>query len=172
MPLTISYAVSQNLLSATTMTVTDTSSGTDVSVTQRRILLQKLDGTYLVPAGTSTNYIQWSIANPSITMAVLLRDYALNITVQWLDVAGNVLYTSTSLYGFTLNLEQFFYQLTQYESSNPSVMNDRGYYDNKIKLRCAIDEAVNAVLVGNDIQSAQAAIERGYSLIMAQAKYF
>ncbi len=67
-----------------TLIFTDDSSGSDATITERRIFLQKYDGTYLVPSGTTTDYIVWDIDDSSITLTDILdRDYALNISVVW-----------------------------------------------------------------------------------------
>ena len=59
-------------------TITDTSTGSDVTITSRRIYLLQANGTFLVPAGTNTNYIVWNIADSSIVLDVLSQDTALS----------------------------------------------------------------------------------------------
>lgn len=100
---------------AATLTYTDTSTGTDASIASRRIYMQKFDGTYLVPTGTSTDYVVWALSDGSTKTltSILSQDEALNITVQWLDVSNTVLYSKTVLYNFSGYAKIFFYQLTQ-----------------------------------------------------------
>ena len=61
--------------------LTDTSSGgSDPNLTGRKIYLIKSDGTFLTPAGSSTDYILWPIADASITLSDILDgDYSLNL---------------------------------------------------------------------------------------------
>jgi hypothetical protein len=168
---TASFSVSQSIGSPSVITLTDTSTGSDGTLTSRHIYLQKADGTYLVPAGTTTDYIVWDYANPSISIDVLDKDYCLQITVKWMAGAA-IVYTATNLTLFTLYLWQFYYQLTQNQTSTPNIVNDTDYYDNKMKLRCSIDEAVNAVTYGADIVSAQSALNRGKYLVDNQNLFF
>jgi hypothetical protein len=82
MPLTPLFTVSQP--NATTIRITDVSTGADAAITQRRVYLQQADGSYLVPTGTLTDYIEWNYLDASIDIDVLNTDYALLILVQWL----------------------------------------------------------------------------------------
>lgn len=157
MSFTPSFAVSQTKGSPSVVTITDDSTGSDVAITQRRAYLIKYDGTYLVPDGTSTDYVEWALADASIDIDALDKDYALRVLVQWLDVSNTVLYTTAgdSPYGFTLYNEAFDYQLTQNLSGNPLLMNDSNFYLNKSKLRTFIDSGDQAVSFGVSIYNAQ-----------------
>ena len=73
MSFTPNYAVSQGS-NVTTFTLTDTSVGSDVLIVSRHIKLELYDGSYLVPSGTTTDYINWPIVNltwDAINLAVL-----------------------------------------------------------------------------------------------------
>lgn len=153
MALTVSFSVSQTKGSPSIVTVTDTSTGTDAAVTQRRVYLLLADGTYLVPTGTTTDYVQWALADTSISIDALGKDFAVQVIVQWLNVSDAVLYTSTGLKGFTLYNKQFSFQLTQNISGNPLLMND--WFSRKSNLTTLIDSGDEAVLLGDDIFNAQ-----------------
>lgn len=172
MPLTTSFEPSQVIGQASVLIIEDTSTGTDIAVTERRVFLQKSDGTYLTPSGTATDYISWPMGDTSIEIDALDRDYALFIIVRWCDVDGNSLYTESELWLATLYLKQFYYDLTQTQTGTPNIVNDAPYYISKIQLRCAIDEAINAVEVAGDHHSAQAALDRGQFLVDHQTLYF
>lgn len=171
MALSPSFSVSQPLDDPSVLTLEDTSTGVDAGITTRRVYLQKADGTYLVPDDTETDYIEWPYSDGSIEIDVLDKDYALNITVQWLT-GDTVTYTSTDLAVFTLYSNLFFYELTQHQTGNPNIIRDTTYYGNKMKLRCSIDEAENATQYGVDIYSAQAALSRAKYMMDNQDKYF
>lgn len=134
----------------------DSSTGSDVNISQRRIFLLKSDGTYLVPTGTTTNYVQWALANSSINLDVLKKDMGLTITVQWLNVNNVVLYTSTISFGFTAYNETFYYGLTQGEVPivTPNIINT-DYYQNKMLLRVFLDSGNQSISFAGDIYNAQ-----------------
>jgi len=85
MPLTPSFSVSQQVGSPSDIVFNDTSTGSDSSLTERRVYLEKHDGQYLVPSGTTTDYIVWPLAtNPFTISGILDKDYALNVKVDWI----------------------------------------------------------------------------------------
>ncbi|MDE1767227.1 MAG: hypothetical protein KGI27_13295, partial [Thaumarchaeota archaeon] len=139
------FSVSQVTGYPSQIVLTDTSTGSDGSIASRRVYLAKADGTFLVPAGTSTQYITWAYANASITIDALDKDYALLITVQWLDAGGAILYALNSLNGETLYNETFDYLLTQMMASNPYLVNDNDFFPNKSLLRTFIDAGNQAI---------------------------
>lgn len=160
----VRYAT-QNIL-----TLTDVSGGTDPAITKRRVTLQLANGSYLLLAGiTSTNpntsYFQWDYSVSFIDLNVLNQDYALNITSTWLNSSNVVLYTLAK--EFCLQTYNPFGNLQVIKSlaSNPSLINDQNWFLNKVKLTVAIDDANNAISLGSDIQSSQAAIGRGQAIL-------
>jgi hypothetical protein len=172
MPLTTpAFITAQSTALPSMLSISDTSAGTDVALTSRRVYLQKSDGTYLVPEGTTTDYIVWAIGDASAIIDVMDKDYALLVRVDWMTGTA-VTYTSQNLVVFSLYANQFLYQLTQYQTSSPAVINNQWYYDNKLKLVVSIDEAINAVEVGGDIVSSQSALDRAKYLIDNQSKFF
>lgn len=175
MPLTPSFSTSQTVGNPSVIVVTDTSTGSDPAVTSRRVYLQDYEGNYVVPSGVTTNYVPWPISSPSISINCLTQDSALQVTVQWLNSSSAVLYTSSSLKGFTLYNETFYYSLTQAQSmiSNPSyIVQDTNYYDNKMKLRLFIDSGNQAISLGNDISSAQVCYDAATYIVSNQQNFF
>ena len=172
MALTPNFSASQAIGLADEIILTDTSTGSDVAITQRRVYIQNSEGDYLVESGTTTDYEVWAYADSSITLDVLTEDTACNITVRWLDVSNAVLYSKTTLFAFTMNTETFYYSLTQAQTSSPNIINDTFYYGNKTALRSEIDSANNAVEYGSDIYAAQAALDRATTLVNGQNEYF
>jgi hypothetical protein len=164
MAITPSFTVSQNYSTPNILSLVDNSTGTDNTLTQRRVYLIKDDGTYLVPQGTTTNYIVWSYAVSFIDIDVLNKDYALNIRVEWL--AGNVVEeTKEDVYLFKLYGELFLYGLSQRQESNPQIINSFPFYINKMRLRTELDSAVGAVVYGSDILTAQSCLDRAKYLM-------
>src|SRR6185369_9263369 len=138
------------------ITLTDTSTGSDSAISERRIYFTTGYNTFLTLSGSSTSYVLWPLplATP-ISVSVLDKDYALNIVVQYLDSGGNVLYTTQNIEGFTLYNEQFLYDLTQDQTSEYQIIQDETYYTNKEIMRVEIDSGNNAIELASDIAGAQ-----------------
>jgi hypothetical protein len=168
-----SFSTNQTLGVPTNINLTDTSTGTDSSIAKRRVIFTTSTGTNLVPTGNSSAvYIDWDIANPSISINVLKVDMALTVLVEWLDVSNNVLYSVSTLEGYTMYNETFYYGLTQNQVSTPDIVNDTNYYNNKSILRTEIDSGNQAILYGNDITSAQNCYSRATYLVQNQNLFF
>lgn len=164
MPLTPNFSVSQTIGQPGIVVLQDTSTGSDVAITQRRVYLEKWDGTFLVPTGTSTDYVQWSYAQASISIDALDKDYALAITVQWLDVSNTVLYEKTTNSGLTLYNETNDYARTQKMAGNPLLINDDGYWERKEILRTNIDSGNQAISFAADMFAAQQCYDRATNI--------
>lgn len=143
-----SFSASQDVGNITVATFTDTSTGL-VSVTGRLIYLRKYDGTYLVPDGTTTDYVFWPAADTSIDIDVLDKDYCLDVTVYWYS-GSTAAYSDTSLVLFTAYSELCLRQLTQAVAANRTLVTNKNYWNNKVKLRTLIDDASQAVSLVND----------------------
>lgn len=167
------FTTSQTLGVPNSINFIDTSTGADAAIASRRIVILTANGTYLVQSGTTTTYEVWALPlSTGITLNVLTQDTAPSITVQYLDVSNNILYSVTIPYSFTLNSETFYYTLTQKQQSNPTIVQDVNYYTNKMILRVSIDEANQAISFAGDIFSAQAALNRATDMVNHQQDYF
>lgn len=171
MSLTPNFTVSESIGTPSDLTFTDTSTGSDGTITTRRIYVQMADGTYLVQSGTTTDYEEWSYASSSITLTLLTRSVAANVTVQWLN-GTTIVYTKTILYDFPLFDYVFAYQLTQQQTGNPGIIRDTNYYNNKVKLLVNLDDSEQAISIGSDIYTAQECLDINYDLIQNQNYYF
>ena len=172
MPLTPAFTVSQSGLTPQSITVTDSSTGSDVAVTQRRIYFQTAFGTYLVEDGTLTSYETWSYADASATFDVLDTDHALSITVQWLNVGGTVLYTLTQLFAFPQYNKNFFYYLIQLQALTPKVIQDKNYFANMATYWMNIVGGIQAIEIGADISASQNCLDAASYMKDHQEKYF
>jgi hypothetical protein len=177
MPISPNFTATQSYSTPSVFTLTDTTTGTDTSVTQRRVYLLKATGTYLVPAGTLTNYILWSITNTTtrapltIDLNVLSEDTALSILVQWLNVSNVVVDSKTISFAFTAFGESFYYGLSQQQVANQSLAASKDWYENKMKLRVELDSAQQAVQFASDIYTAQSALNRA-TYLANNSNYF
>lgn len=172
MALTVSFSVSQTSGESSVVTITDTSTGSDVAVTQRRVYLRKSDGTFLVPDGTTTDYVEWDYADSSIDIDCLEKDMALEITCEWLNVSDVVVYDASDTYGLTMYNETFDYGLTTVLASNPLLVNDNSFKQNKSDLRVYIDSGDNAAVRSSDIVSAQLCYDQATWIRLNSVYYF
>jgi hypothetical protein len=172
MPLTPAFTVSQSLADPSTITVTDTSTGSDAAITSRRVYIRLANGTYLVVDGTTTDYEVWAIADTAITLELLPRSEALQIIVQWLDVSNEVIYTATEYTVFTWADYIFLYQLTQTQAGRPKLRDNRNYYYSKIRMFVNVEDAENAVDYASDIWNSQESLDDNYYLMNNQQLFF
>ena len=171
MAISPNFSASQNYGTPNIITLTDTSTGSDGTIAKRRVYLLQSNGQYLVPTGTTTNYIDWSLADTSISLDVLTQDTALSITVQWLT-SGNVIVASkTTSYAFTAYNETFYYGLTEDQVANANLTSSTDWYQWKMILRVELDSANQAISFASDIFSAQAALNRA-TYISSNSNYF
>jgi hypothetical protein len=149
--------------------------GDDTDITERRIYLYKSDGNTIVYDGFEEPYIYWPYPDP-ITLQLddlLNKDYALNVYIQWYDSVNNVTIASKSKsIAFTMYSDTFDYQLTQVLAGNPVVINDNNFFPNKMKLRCLIESAQNALTFGDDITSGQICLDQATQLRVNSQYYF
>lgn len=175
MPLTPNFSTSQQAGLPSNVIITDTSTGSDAAIVSRRVFLVNYAGEYVVADGTTTNYTVWPLAQSSISIDCLSADAALSVTVNWVDAGGVTLYTKTSLAGFTLFNETFYYSLTQGQAaiSNPSyILQDNTYFQNKSRLRVLIDSGNQAVTLGYDITTAQECYDLATYMVNNQNNLF
>jgi hypothetical protein len=172
MAISPSFSASQNSGTPSIITLTDTSTGTDVTIAKRRVYLLQSDGTYLVPTGTTTNYIDWSIADISISLNVLVQDTALSITVQWLTSSNVLVANKTTSFAFTAYNETFYYGLTESQVANANLTASTNWYQTKMILRVELDSAYQAISFASDIFSAQAALNRATYISTNQSFFF
>ncbi len=178
MALTQDFDTSQVIGSPSVIVLEDTSTGTDAAVTTRRIYITDSEGNYVVPSGTTTDYVVFpvvSLIGDTIDIDCLDFDMAVSITVQWLNVSGTVLYSKTHLKRFTLYNETFYYSLTQAQATTNQPFNlihDTAYYSHKLALRVEIDNGNNAVDLADDILTAQECYDRATLMVTNENQYF
>jgi hypothetical protein len=172
MPLSPNFTASQNSGTPNLIFLTDTSTGSDVTITKRRIYLLQSDGTYLVPAGTVTDYIEWALVDTTTSLNVLIQDTALSITVQWLSAANVVVAYKTTSFAFTAYNETFYYGLTESQVANANLTASTNWYQTKMILRVELDSAYQAISFASDIFSAQAALNRATFISTNQSYFF
>lgn len=172
MALSVDFTVSQSYLNVEGLSIFDISTGTDASITNRKVFLQTAYGTYLVESGNTQNFTNWAEPAASLTLQVLNQDYSLSILVQWCNVSGTVIYFKEQVYSFTLYSQQFYYYLTQQQAAGNANIQDTNYFNNKQKLKTFIDSANNAVQYASDIVGGQNSLDAAAYMIDHQNDYF
>ena len=172
MPLVPNFTASQFSGTPSVITLTDTSTGSDVAITSRRVYLLQANGTFLVPAGTTTDYVVWDLVDTSIDLDVLSQDSALSITVQWMSGLNTVVTSKTISFAFTAYNETFYYGLTESQVANSNLSASTNWYQSKLVLRVEIDSADQSITFASDIYSAQAALNRATYISTNQALFF
>ena len=171
--LTPNFSVTQSTGRPSALTFVDTSTGSDGAITSRRIYIQKVDGTYLVTDGTTTDYMVWSYLVQTILLAgILQRDYGVYVTVGWYDVSGTELYTKSYAMSFTAYGINLTNRLTQAETDVTKIVGNTTYWRNKAKLITDIDSARQAIAEGSDYRKAQVFLDITYNLATFKNKYF
>lgn len=166
------FTVSQSAASPNLVVLTDTSTGTDVLITQRRIYITDDTGAYIVPSGTTTDYIEWPLATNPISLNLLTQDTAANIAVQWLDVSNTVLYSDDDDYPLIEYGKQFYFYLIQQLALNPSTYQDSNYASNLALFWTYIIGAINAINIGDSLSASQALMNKETEMQNNQSFYF
>lgn len=166
------FTVAQTPSAPGVLKFTDTSTGDDMSIDDRRIYMVTYNNKFLVPAGTTTNYTVWDLIDSTINLDVLKEDIAVTVTVEWVDAFGNALYSKSVNYCFSEFNKQFFYYLIQLQAHNYNVIQDNYYWGNAGIYWTNIVGADNAIVIGNDLGASQACLNRANMMKANQEKYF
>lgn len=165
MPLTPSISVTQSIAYPNLVTFTDNSSGSDGTITNRKITVTKADGTVIADG------VDWSYAIPSTQLDLLTESTSPTITVTWL-AGSTVVYTYTNTYCF--NLYDYVFALGKLadQTGSPGVLQDTRYYDSFLQFITNLWNAESAISVGGDIYSSQGALNRNQNMINNESMYF
>lgn len=174
MSLVPNFSASQIIGQPSIINLTDTSTGSDGAITQRRIFINNAQNQF-VTAGVISNvsaYTQWIYANPSIAIDCLPYDMAVTILVQWLDVNNAVLYSKSLLVVFTLYGVTGSFTLSQSIVSSPAILQDQNYWLNRVILRCNIEDGSDAINLMGNISISQSALDRETFMLSKQNLFF
>jgi len=148
--------------------VTDTSTGSDGAITDRKIFVYQANNSLL---GASPYDFPLS-AGSSITISPLDKDYAVTVLVQWVDSGGVSLYSANAIGAFVQYALLFAQTLTQTQEANPNIISDQNFMGNKFNLFTEVQSALNAIVNGQSVFSAQTAITRYQKLLNNSTYYF
>ena len=158
-------------------TLTDTSDYTDEpkdTFSGRQITIQTVNGSYLVPTGTLTDYIDFPYSGgDSITIDCMNRDYAvlLTFTCISLDPQYGSIYTTSLICGFEGYNANAEYGIERALTSNPSVEQNRLYWLSLGMVQLEIANSEQAVYYQQQA-SAQWAMNRATNILANQLTNF
>ena len=161
MSFTPSFTTSQTIGIPNIIDFNDDSAGSDGAISSRRIYFVRYNGAYLVPSGTTTDYVVWAYASPTKSVDILTYDQSLSIIVQWLDVSDTVLYTKTILFNYAMYNNDFNYSLVYDEATGLASLNSTNWLMGRMKLYVALNDATTSVEAMSNITNAQSADDRG-----------
>jgi len=165
MPLSPAFSITESTQLGVVV-LTDTSTGTDASVTGRRVRIYKTDGSLFVEEQN------WDINETTITLTILDKDYALNFEVYWDYIATPGVYTADLIFAFTRFGKFEYGQLVRLMTSNPDIIKDRDFFDYMKMMDVDIENAVFAIDEMEDQYAAQRAIERYQDLITKKSIFY
>jgi hypothetical protein len=169
--ITPSFTAAQSPLNPGTIILNNTATGSDVTVTEIRVFITDAGGNYIVPAGTTTNYIVWALANPTLTLTdIISEDMALSINCKWVNSGGTMVVEDTQQFCFVLFNKQFAYSLCQ--GLVPPITLNTNYSLSLASLWTSIKGAINAVVENNDIRSSQNCLNQGTELRLKKNLFF
>lgn len=167
-----SISVSQLAATPQNVTFTDNSTGADAAIVSRKLTIQTAASTYLVPSGTSTNYISWALANTSITVDILTEDQCVNVLCEWLDINGATLYTYENQYPLAEYNKQFLVALVSAQGLTPGIVQDSNYSGNIAAFWSDVVAGINQVNFARDIAGGQNCFNRATNMRLNQNLYF
>ena len=173
MALVASFTATESLANNNEITLNDTSTGSDGTITTRRVYIQLANGNWLTEAGESTTsaYEEWDYADSSIVLDVLTESTACTITVQWL-AGSTVVYTVTEEYCFNLYDYLFMLQVLQGNTSSPNQIQDTAFYTHSIQFMVNLFNEENAITYAGDTYSSQNAMNQNNLMITNEGFYF
>lgn len=170
---TYSFTSTESIGIPQQITLIDTSSSPDPGLTSRRAAFKLANGNWLTTAGESTTiaYETWPIADASLTLTLLSRSTAIDISVEWLtgSTATGMDTVATAFVEFDY---LFAYSLIGDQTSDPGIVQDANYYSNFSQYIVNLFCAETAVSVGSDIYSSQSAMNRNFQMETNENMYF
>lgn len=167
MALNPNFSTSQSLGTPSNIRFLDTSTGTDNTLTARKIFVRLFNGNYLTAGNvqnTTRTAIDWDINDTSITVDLIAYSTTATVTVEWL--AGSTIVYTKTLYAECWDLYEYLFglELLQSQTATPSIVQDTNYYSNYFMFITNIWNAETAATYGSDIYSSQAALLRNLYL--------
>lgn len=166
------FSAGQTPTNPSIVVIVDTSVGSDILITGRKVTITNAAGEYLVPNGTTTDFVLWSISDSSISLDILSVDQSVSIKVDWLNVSGVAIYSLTQQFCLSMFNKQFFYSLVSAQGQTPSIPQDSNYSFNMALFWATLNGAIAAVEIGDDIAGSQSLLNQCNYMQTNQSLYF
>lgn len=163
------FTVAQSAATPNSVTITDTSTGSDAAIVSRRIKARDCFGNYL-PSGSQ--YISWPLATNPIAVDMLTKDTAASITVEWLDSGNNVLYSLENTFCLCEYGKQFYFYLIQQLAQRPATLQDSFFSANLSLFWTYLIGAINAISTGQSLSGSQNLLDLETEMQNNQTFYF
>lgn len=173
MPINPSFSATESIANPNEITFVDDSTGSDGTLTNRKIFVRLANGNWLTEGGESTTIAStnWAYSDVSITLSLLSQSTACSIEVVW--YAGSAAtYDFENTFCFNIYDYLFGLQLLQGNTSSPSQVQDTNYYSNLTKFIVNIFNEENPITYGGDIFSSQGAMAQNQYLIQNENLFF
>lgn len=165
MPLVPNFTSTESLSSPNLVTFSDTSTGSDGTITTRTITVVYADGT--------TQTFDWVYTDASIQVNLLTKSQAATVTVEWFaDPSNPYVYVSVQDMEWNLYDYLFLFGLLSTQTSKPTIISDLNYYSNTAQMIVNLFQAEKAILKMSDVYSAQSSLDRNFFLMSNQNLYF
>lgn len=168
-------SATQSLAYNNLITLIDDSSGSDGSLTNRRVYIRTATNKWLTDGqvvSSTIAYTNWAYGDATIQLDVLMESTSPEITVEWYAGASLVTaFTDT----FDFNLGDYVFQLgllASQTSSGGRVLQDANYYSNMLQFIVNMANSEVAISVGDDIYSAQNALNINQNFISNENDFF
>lgn len=160
------FTATESLANPNLITFVDTSTGEDLTLTNRRIYVRIANGNWLTASGESTTiaYTDWMFTDNSTVVPLLTQTTSPSIRVDWL-AGDTVLYSTTEEFCFNLYDYLFGLQVLQGNTSSPDQVQDSAYWNSLIQFVVNIFNEESAIEFGGDIFSSQGAATRNLVFI-------
>lgn len=168
MPFTTNFTVTQGA-TCSQFQVNDTSTynveGTG-TFTNRKLTIQKADGSYLVNGGITFNQYVWPFGNNTITITGLDQDYSYKVTLAHTSTApqGGSVYSKEASAVLTCFTLSGFYTFANKMAVNQSLEKDYKYVKDVMRLFIEQESAIKAGTDG-DFAASQACLDRAKNII-------
>ena len=160
--ITPDFTVGQVLGTPANIVLTNTATGSDVTVVALRVYLYTNLGTTLVPSGISTAYNDWPLADATLTIVnVLPKDYSLNVNVQWVDANGDMVVEKTILTNFNMYNQLYNYSLVYNEANGLASLNSPNWFVGRMGLYLSLNDSDTSITDMSSIGNGQSANDRG-----------
>lgn len=145
----------------------DKSTGDLSNLTGRRVYFRLHDGSFLKPAGVTTDYVEWPLPSLTIQLDILKEDTITEIEVVFQETT-NV--SVKKIFAFTGLSEKFLYELSVLQAGNIEHMPE--YFVNKTTLRTLLDMVNESINIGADIFAANNLLDGAKYMIDKKDLFF